>query len=50
MFCGGHNRAFCEQNFAHKWEHDKRVLQRDSRKDFAAFFERARDRTWANLS
>ena len=41
MFCRGHNREFCEQNFAHKSEYDKRVLQRDSRKDFATFFEGA---------
>ena len=41
MFCGGHNSEFSEQNFAHKSEHDKRVIQRNSRKDFAAFFERA---------
>ena len=39
MFCGGHNGEFSEQNFADKSEHDKRVLQRNSRKDFAAFFE-----------
>ena len=41
MFCGRHNRKFREQNFAYKSEHDKRVLQRNSRKDFAIFFERA---------
>ena len=41
MFFGGHNSEFNEQNFAHKSEHDKRVLQRNSSKDFAAFFEGA---------
>ena len=44
MFCGGHNSEFSEQNFADKSEHDKRVLQRNSREDFATFFERARER------
>ena len=44
MFFGGYNSEFCEQNFAHKSEYDKRVLQRNSRKDFAAFFERTRER------
>ena len=43
MFCGGHNSEFREQNFAHKSEHDKRVLQRNSGKDFATFFEGARE-------
>ena len=41
MFFGGHNSEFCEQNFANKSEHNKRVLQRNSREDFTAFFERA---------
>ena len=44
MFFRGHNGEFCEQNFAHKSEHDKRVLQRNSREDFATFFERTRER------
>ena len=44
MFFGGHNSEFCEQNFADKSEHDKRVLQRNSREDFAAFFERTGER------
>ena len=39
MFCGGYNSEFNEQNFAHKSGHDKRVLQRNSMEDFAAFFE-----------
>ena len=32
MFFGGHNRKFGERNFAHKSEHDKCVLQRNSGK------------------
>ena len=41
MFCGGHNSEFSEQNFAYKSEHDKCVLQQNSGKDFATFFEGA---------
>ena len=44
MFFGGHNSEFCEQNFADKSEYDKRVLQRNSREDFAVFFEGAKER------
>ena len=43
MFLGRHNSEFCEQNFADKSEHNKRVLQRNSREDFTVFFERARE-------
>ena len=44
MFCGRHNRKFRERNFAYKSEHNKSVLQRNSRKDFATFSEGARER------
>ena len=44
MFFWGHNSEFREQNFADKSEHNKRVLQRNSGKDFATFFKGVRER------
>ena len=35
IFFGGHNSEFSEQSFAYKSEHNKRILQRDSGRDFA---------------
>lgn len=49
MFFGRYGSEFSEQNFAYKSEHDKCVLQRNSRKDFAVFF-RSKRKNWANLS
>ena len=44
MFFWGHNSEFREQNFADKSEQDKRVLQRNTWKDFATFFKGAGER------
>lgn len=50
MFFGGHNGEFCEQNFAHKSEHDKRLLQRNSREDFAVdLLQKSSPKTGATL-